>query len=177
MGTSSIIFFPALVLLCASNHLISSYSFQKHVRRYLPKLATAEAYQRCLNGWRTDNFHLPLLPPLILNRGDDITGVGFEIMRIPPFGLREGILDCQVLQVNKNPELLVWNMTYQVLNPGWLTWPVESHIGNVCFSPDSKGNGCVMDWTVKWNPLPHVGPLVNLLTTMVVDVCANYVSQ
>lgn len=68
------------------------------------------AFDACVFGWRDGNFGLPIPPPLVLSRGDEATGDGFELMRIPPF-LRERI------QSAERPSRLV----YGVENPGPLT--------------------------------------------------------
>jgi hypothetical protein len=153
-------------------------------------MTPSQGYQRCLRGWRRDNLGLWLLPPpLILKQGDDETGVGFVLVRVPPVGLREGILECSTND-NDNDD---WEMKYAILNPGWLTWPVQEHEGRIRFSRETEDGiadtdggcaGTVMEWTVQWTPLtvPAVfqGPwekLLLVLTERIITTAADYVAR
>jgi hypothetical protein len=75
------------------------------VRRTLPNLSSAEAYRRCLGAWREKNLGLWLLPPaMIWQRGNEDTGEGLIMIRIPPAGLLEGIVKVKAptTTTNKN---------------------------------------------------------------------------
>ena len=65
----------------------TTFKLQKNT----PNSPPSAILQSCLDGWRKTNFNLPLLPPIITNRGDAL-GVDFEILRLPP-GLRERITE------------------------------------------------------------------------------------
>lgn len=43
--------------------------------------------------------------------------------------------------------------TYRVVNPGWRTFPVRWHRGNVTLAPNDLG-GTDLDWIVTFEPLP-----------------------
>lgn len=142
-----------------------SYTHNYQVRRTIPDKSPAQAYKKCLQGWREENFNLPLNPPFILHQGDQITGKGFELMRIPPFGLREAIIDHE-----HGPQLV---MIYKVMNPGWFTYPVVEHQGKVTFIP--KNEGTELDWNIQWTPLPHCGWVTQFFTELVVNKCVEFV--
>jgi hypothetical protein len=163
-----------------------------------PASATFRAYQLCLLAWRKQNLGLLLPPPIVVAYGDLLTGVGFELVRVPPLGLRERITNFTRFDtdspVSQSSVSLEWpqecdvastsklEMSYRVVNPGWLTWPVADHQGTIAFmSTNSTSNGefgtaslpveainaqisTVRDveicWTVLWTPLPV--PLVLL---------------
>ena len=81
--------------------------------------------------WRRGRYGLPLPPPINLD--------GNERLVVPP-GLREGIVDEDDQGV-----------TYQVLNPGWLSlYPVHKHRGAVRF--EDVQNATRMTWTVDYEP-------------------------
>ena len=42
---------------------------------------------------------------------------------------------------------------YQVVNPGWTTYPVRWHRGEVSLDPDPDG-GTALSWSVAFDPLP-----------------------
>ena len=178
-----------LILICCGSFVpppaVCAYSQTFRIQRQLqPQTATpSQGYQRCLKGWRQDNLGLWLLPPpLILKQGDAETGVGFVLVRVPPVGLREGILECSKNEKGKGD----WEMKYAILNPGWLTWPVQDHEGRIRFSSDDTdgSHGTVMEWTVQWTPLsvPAVfqTPWENfllLLTKRIITIAADYVAR
>jgi hypothetical protein len=163
-----------------------------------PASATFRAYQLCLLAWRKQNLGLLLPPPIFVAYGDLLTGVGFELVRVPPLGLRERITnftrfdtDSPVSQSSVSHEwpqecnvtsTLKLEMSYRVMNPGWLTWPVADHQGTIAFMPRNSASkekfgtaspveavnaqissmqaGVEICWTVSWTPL--LLPLVSL---------------
>jgi hypothetical protein len=188
--------FLILILICGwipPIPLVAAYSHTFRIQRRL-KPTPSQAYQRCLKGWRQDNLGLWLLPPpLILKQGNAETGVGFVLARIPPVGLREGILECSTDEDGEECE-----MKYAILNPGWLTWPVCEHEGRIRFSRDADNNSdnidgtnidgpcTVMEWTVQWTPLSVPVPAVLqgpweafllVLTRLVITTAADYVAR
>jgi hypothetical protein len=184
-----------LILICYGSLVpppaVCAYSHTFRIQRRLqPQTATpSQGYQRCLRGWRQDNLGLWLLPPpMILKQGDAETGVGFVLLRVPPVGLREGILECSKNDKDKD-EL---EMKYAILNPGWLTWPVQEHEGRIRFSrvtdngngDTGGGHGTVMEWTVQWTPLsvPAIFQVpwekfLLVLTELIVTTAGDYVAR
>ena len=146
----------------------------------------SEAYQRCLLGWRRDNFRLFLLPPIVLSRGDETTGVGFQLCRIPPAGLCEEIIDCETTTTTttsrsaavagKNTKTAATRMTmhYRVSNPGWFTFPVSKHRGQIDFV--QEGNDTRVDWQVFWTPYPQCEKLTQVFVKLIIDQCVAYVA-
>lgn len=137
-----------------------------------------QAYQRCVEIWRDENLGLSLLPPpLLLHRGDPCTGVGLEVMRIPPFGLREGITRTSISKSEDINEKMdsCW-MEYKVLNPSWLTWPVQWHRGTISFH--RRADSTEILWKVEWVPLLPmvVGSLVLWLTRGIVSHAVGFLA-
>lgn len=161
---------PLLVLTSSLVYIHTSYSYTHNyrVRCSIPNKNQAEVFQRCLNGWREDNFQLPLNPPIVLRRGDHETGKGFELIRIPPFGLREAIVDNV-----KGPDGTL-TMVYRVMNPGWLTFPVSKHEGEIVFSPTDNG-GTELVWNIHWTPLPFCGGITQFFTELIINQCVKFV--
>lgn len=144
-------------------------------------VTTRQAYQRCVEIWRDENLGLPWFvpPPFLKDRGDPVTGVGLEVVRIPPLGLREGIVDCHfAASSNEDSGEECW-MEYKVLNPSWLTWPVQSHLGRISFRQLSTSDSNVqteLEWRVQWVPLPLVGIIVGFATRKIVSTAARYLA-
>lgn len=133
------------------------------VRKTLPVPADA-AYGICLDGWR-GGFGLPLLA--IGTQEGDETGLGFEVLRVPPF-LRE-----QITQATPGQR-----MEYQVMNPGLLTYQVKdgSHLGTITFRK-AAGGGTEMEWRVVFDPLPGWRVPMQLLTEVIIGTCAGWVES
>jgi hypothetical protein len=144
------------------------FTHELRIYRYIPWTSSPSVvYQRCLDGWRDENLGLPLLPPIIVNRGHPDTGEGLVLMRIPPAALLEGIVNfTSTIRIDyaasssaqdslavSNSTLQLLDMHYKVLNPSWITWPVEAHAGCITFSPAENGTGCLLTWRVQWTPL------------------------
>ena len=121
-------------------------------QKSLPSLSPEEGYELYLKTWREDN--MGLYPPFpygfVLNEGHVETGVDLTVMWVPPFGLKEGHQTFE-----RTAKTL--QATYKVLNPGWLTWPVSDHEGQITFFGNHLG-GSEMEWTVEWTPwtLPSI---------------------
>ena len=137
------------------------------VRRRIEGVSPRTVYDACLCGWREANFHLPIPPPLTLNRGDLASGYGFRLMRVPPF-LIERCVDVDYPH----------SMEYGVENPGLLTYPVSHHRGRITFEDDrhrdGSGVGTVFTWRVEWMPLRGCGWFVSPLTRWVVEAAAAF---
>jgi len=56
---------------------------------------------------------------------------------------------------------------YQVVNPGWTTYPVRWHRGVVTLDADPAG-GVALTWSVTFEPLPGAGLLVRWMTRGVI---------
>jgi hypothetical protein len=163
----------------------AAYTAQVQILRTITHLRPKEAYARCLNGWRRDNFGFYfLLPTFVLNPGDEDTGVGMVIIRVPPLFLKEGIIDATF----SVEEERYCSMTYQVLNPGWFTFPFAEHIGKMEFSSiddDHHATSCRFVWTAQWTPLdvfpPQLQPafdkLLEITASGIIGAFANYVVQ
>ena len=101
-------------------------------------------YRACVRGWCAENLGLPLPPPLVWRTpSDPRTGRGLILLRVPPAGLKEGIVDARLNE---------W-IQYSVLNPGWLTWPVHDHQGRIELRP---AVGPMEDDAFRGNGLPHL---------------------
>jgi hypothetical protein len=134
------------------------------VRRLVEGVSPSTVYDACLCGWRDANFHLPIPPPLTLDRGDEVSGLGFRLMRVPPF-LIERCVDAT------RPR----SMEYGVANPGPLTYPVSHHRGRITFEGQrGGGGGTVFTWHVEWVPLRGCGWFVGPLTRWVVEAAAAF---
>jgi hypothetical protein len=140
-----------------------------------------QAYQAALRAWREENLGLPLyfLPPIVLDRGDKDTGVGLRLMRIPPFGLIESIVDYN--EINDADEKSQ-TMIYKVLNPSWLTWPVSYHRGEIEVKMDDIKSQCELHWRVEWTPYslgsfvdPAFHGFVKKVTTFIITTAADHV--
>ena len=138
---------------------VAAFTHALTCHRQVAGCATLEECRaRCLRGWAVDNLGLPWFVPKPVRvrcRGDQATGAGLEVTRVPPAGLREGILDVvRAVDGCGNEDLTV---VYKVLNPGWWTFPVEDHCGWIRFYRRSSGEGSddklLLEWTVKWTPL------------------------
>jgi hypothetical protein len=163
----------------------AAYTSQVQIQRTITHLGPKQAYARCLNGWRRDNFGFYfLLPTFVLESGDDDTGVGMVIVRVPPLFLKEGIVDATFSSASSEEERC--SMTYQVLNPGWFTFPFAEHIGEIEFiSSDDDAASCHVVWTAQWTPLEIFPPLLQpafdkfleIVATGIVGVFSNYLIQ
>ena len=157
----------------------SAYSHSFSIRHNIVAPASI-AYRSCVEAWRSENLGLFLVPPpIVWNRGDEETGQGLVLIRIPPVGLQEGIVDVKLHQ---------W-IRYQVLNPGWWTWPVQEHQGTIVFqeqaatdeSPEPFSRGCVMEWKVEFTPLSVLfanelwGEFLQWVMRQIVAVAARHV--
>jgi len=126
------------------------------------------------------NLGLPLLPPIVLDPGHEETGVGFCLLRIPPLGLKEGIVH-QSQDTTEDGQSRV-TIQYQVLNPSYLTWPVQNHLGTMVFTgSDNKGEtACELEWTVQWTPLwlpiPFWSQVLDWITRLVITTAATYMA-
>jgi hypothetical protein len=141
-----------------------------------------QCLQHCLTGWRRDNLGLPwyIPKPILSHPGHPTTGIGLILIRIPPLGLQEGIVNV-VWNTDDTTNIQPSSVTvvYQVLNPGWLTFPVHEHVGYIRFvvedDDDRRGDDdnnakninprqqfVRLEWTVQWTPL--VLPLKTLQT-------------
>lgn len=131
------------------------------VRRVIEGVSPTTAYDSCLCGWRDANFHLPIPPPLTLARGDEVSGLGFRLMRVPPF-LVERCTEASY----------PYSMVYGVANPGPLTYPVSRHLGRISF--EERRDGTLFTWHVEWVPLRGCGWFVSPLTRWVVEAAAAF---
>ena len=131
-----------------------------------------QAYQCTLQAWKQNLGLWFVPPPFILNAGDTETGEGFVLMRVPPWGLREGIVGRDV------PAPHTLRMTYKVLNPSLVTWPVQDHVEEILFFYN-EGGGCELEWTVRWTPLavwiPYFPELLQSITSFIINIAADYV--
>ena len=184
--------FFRLLLICTLFFIHSAnaaFSETLVVRRTLP-VTPDEAYQCTLQAWK-ENLGLFLVPPpIFLSEGDPVTGAGLVLLRIPPAGLREGIVGREALSNNEG-----WVMTYRVLNPSLWTWPVQDHLGEIAMRQvddegdlgiDSSGSdgkdkevATSLEWSVRWTPLltwlPFFPEALKVITTMVIETAANHV--
>ena len=136
------------------------------IRRVIKGVSPTTVYDACLCGWRDANFHLPIPPPVTLSRGDEQSGLGFKLMRVPPF-LIERCNDVNYASM----------MEYGVANPGLLTYPVSHHRGRITFEKHrgSSGNdNTLFTWYVEWIPLRGCGWFVSPLTRWVVETAAEF---
>lgn len=174
------------ILTSIGTTCVALYTHQLTVCRSLPSTSPADAYQRCLKGWREENLGLPLLPPFVVNKGETKTGIGLVLLRIPPAGLKEGIVDCQsrilASKDETSPCLQVIEMHYKVLNPSWITWPVKEHEGCITFT-ETAASGCDLKWHVQWTPLAVLPPFSSLwnsalekITSLIIEASADYVA-
>jgi len=123
------------------------------------------AFDACVYGWRDGNFGLPIPPPIVRSRGDEQTGAGFELMRVPPFLIER----CRSAQRPSRLE-------YGVANPGPLTYPVSEHRGVISFDEVAPGRTKIT-WRVEWTPLWWSGWLVRLATMTIVRAAADYTAR
>ena len=139
------------------------------IRHHIEGTSPRTVYDACLCGWRDANFHLPIPHPLTLDRGDEVSGLRFRLMRVPPF-LIERCVDVSYPH----------SMEYGVANPGLLTYPVSHHRGRITFEEyhhhrdDGSGVGTVFTWHVEWIPLRGCGWFVSPLTRWVVEAAAAF---
>lgn len=153
---------------------VGAFRKKRVFERILPSLSPKSAYDRVLKGWRDDNLGFPpFVPyPLILNRGNEATGVGLVLQRVPLF-LREGIVAYEINSVTGS-----WTMNYQILNPSYFTFPVKAHRGTIVLSPMDAGSS--LKWTVEWTPLPPARVLdvvTELCVGFAINRAADYVVE
>ena len=164
----------AIFVILVSASLVQAYSETIVVRRSLQSTTPRKAYQCAVAAWK-QNLGLWFLPPaFLLNQGDPETGVGLVVMRIPPLGLREGIVDYDESAENH------LRMIYKVLNPSPFTWPVSEHVGEILFRPDVNNDGdCELEWTVRWTPLapwlPFFPETLKAITVFIIEWAASHV--
>lgn len=106
---------------------------------------------------------LPINPPIVLS--NQLNKECVEIVRLPTF-LREAIQSVVPYQTSG------YEVTYKVMNPGLLTFPVHSHRGRVRFLPvqDRALPAYVeMQWEVEIRPMRGFDGFVNLFVTSVVS--------
>lgn len=172
---SSLTFTLLLVLLGTWVEQTSAFSNQYTLQRVLLRTTPEEAYLRCLQGWREDNFNFRLLPdPIIRDRGDEETGVGFELIRIFPPGLREAITNHTVTENGD------WSMTYTMLNPSILNYPVKEYVATISFLAGENQQGsqaATIVYEANYTPLPLLGPIANLLIRFVVGTITDYIAE
>mmetsp|Transcript_26526 Transcript_26526/g.84085 ORF Transcript_26526/g.84085 Transcript_26526/m.84085 type:complete len:159 (-) Transcript_26526:731-1207(-) len=125
----------------------------------------AASFDACIYGWRDGNFGLPIPPPFVRARGDEVTAQGFELMRVPPF-LVERISEAH------RPHRL----QYGVTNPGPLTYPVSRHRGLITFA-EVAPETVRITWRVEWTPLWCSAWLVRLMTEAIVRAAAEYTAR
>ena len=162
----------SVALMCPVAH---SFSETIVVRRSLPPQTTvAQGYQCALQAWKQNLGLWFVPPPFILDQGHPETGVGFVLMRVPPLGLREGIV-CR-----DEPAADNLRMTYRVLNPSPFTWPVSEHVGEILFRP-VKDDACELEWTVRWTPLaawlPFFPQALKAITEFIIEWAATYIVE
>lgn len=135
------------------------------IRRVIKGVSPTTVYDACLCGWRDANFHLPIPSPVTLSRGDERSGLGFKLMRVPPFLIER----CNDVNF---PSML----EYGVVNPGLLTYPVSHHRGWITFEKHrNSGNvNTLFTWYVEWTPLRGCGWFVSPLTRWVVETAAAF---
>ena len=188
----------SVLLIAVSFVPIKSFTDKLVFRRQLPPDVTpSQAYARCLQAWRVDNLGLPwflVSPPFILEWGDEDTGVGFVLARVPPLFLKEGIVHHSVELDNTNNTMLV--MQYKVCNPGYLTWPVKNHLGTIIFRHPTMQNeqmeqdsntvvvvavGCEIEWTIEWTPLwmpiPYWRKVLAWVHGLVIETAINHIAK
>ena len=139
----------------------STVALQKLSIRKVIAAPPTEAYEACLRGWRDANFRLPIPPPVTLACGDEATGLGFRLMRVPPFLIER-------INVAEFPSTL----EYGVANPGRRTYPVSHHLGRITFRESALPSQTDFEWYVEWEPLRGFGWLVNPVTRAIVRVSA-----
>lgn len=151
---------------------VQAYSETLVVRRRLSQTTPEQGYQCAWKAWNQNLGLWFVPPPLILHSGDAETGVGFVLMRIPPLGLREGILDKDL------PDEHTVRMTYKVLNPSLFTWPVQDHLGEIRFRAVNEQES-EMEWTVRWTPLaswlPYFPEVLRGITEFIVSHASDFV--
>jgi hypothetical protein len=187
MKTQGLAFVDVLLgtlwLLCwASPPMAAAFSQSIVVRRRVSQTTPSSGYQATLQAWK-ENLGLWFLPPpFILEQGHPETGVGFVLMRIPPAGLREGIVDCEWIEGERQQV----RMDYKVLNPSSITWPVTDHKGEILWraAASSKGGGdAELEWTVRWTPLPVISwfpygdEALMAITRFIIEWAATHVVQ
>eukprot|EP00747_Dinoflagellata_sp_TGD_P170204 gnl/TRDRNA2_/TRDRNA2_201159_c0_seq1.p1 gnl/TRDRNA2_/TRDRNA2_201159_c0~~gnl/TRDRNA2_/TRDRNA2_201159_c0_seq1.p1 ORF type:complete len:239 (+),score=19.02 gnl/TRDRNA2_/TRDRNA2_201159_c0_seq1:78-794(+) len=99
---------------------------------------------------------LPIPPPVILSRGTS-AGVGLERMIVPPF-LREKIISAELGR----------RITYTVVNPSVLTYPVTDHLGNIWLSEEGD-NATRIEWNVTAKPMRGWGWYVRPFTALIIS--------
>ena len=160
--------FMASIVVLVSN--VQGYSHTYQTRGSCANALVPNVYERCVQGWKDDNFFLPLPAPLILDEGDSDTGVGLEICRIPPAALREKIIGCDTDEAGQH-----WTMHYKVVNPGWLTLPVKDHRGRVDFV--QEGDSVKVDWKVDWTPYPLCELFIGIGIKLIIDQLVRYTTM
>jgi hypothetical protein len=172
-----------LLLLCWASPMAAAFSQSIVVHRRVAQTTPASGYQATLQAWKENLGLWFLLPPIILEQGHPETGVGFVLVRIPPAGLREGIVNCQWTEEGQQQV----RMDYKVLNPSYFTWPVADHQGEILWrattSSDSREEDAELEWTVQWNPLPLISWIpygdeaLMTITRFIIERAATYVVQ
>lgn len=170
-----ILLLAATMWLLVCPHVVVAYTESIRYTRKLPSSTVEQTYARCVQAWRHENLGLPRLfsNAFLRKAGDDTTGVGLEVIRFPPAGLREGVVGCK--QEDGSME-----MEYRILNPGPATWPVEKHRGRVVMVDDGN-NGCSMEWIVEWTPLqvplPFFQRALKLFTRFIIGSAVEHVCK
>jgi hypothetical protein len=155
----------------------TTFSHESVFVRDILHLSPADAYNRCVRGFRNDNLGLPaFLPsPVIENYGNERTGIGF-ILRRSPLALKEGIVHYDIDKTTG-----VYKLYYKVLNPSYTTFPVVDHLGTITLSPttldcnstsSSSSLGCQLIWKVQWTPL-FPSRIINLFVIIVLKLVIN----
>lgn len=162
----------ALLLAVSVDAFADQVVFSRTIHRTTPQ----EAYRVALQAWK-QNLGLWFVPlTVILEQGDPQTGAGLVLLRIPPF-LKEGIVGREELEHGG------LKMTYKVLNPSFLTWPIQDHIGEISFrrSSDKDEVTTKMEWKVQWTPLaewtPYFREALKAITTVIIGMASDYVVE
>ena len=165
-----------LLLYMLIDSMVESFSETIVVRRRLPYVMTPEeAYRNVYQAWKQNLGLWFVPPPFILDHGDPDTGVGFVLMRIPPLGLKEGIVG------QDRPSENSLRMTYKVLNPSPFTWPVQDHLGEILLWSDNDKDYLEMEWTVRWTPLglwiPFFADALKAITKFIIEYASTYMVE
>ena len=114
-----------------------------------------------------------------------MTGVGLIVTRIPPLGLQEGIIRV-IRQDDGSDDDSSLTIVYKILNPGWLTFPVQDHCGWIRFcrfkDPNDGSNDLQLEWIVKWTPMrvplfqQPFNDAIRLAIQSVIDTASDYMS-
>ena len=135
----------------------------------LQNLSIQEIYDECIDfNWRRGGGLWFVPPPIIIERGDGVTGEGMERMILPVLLRERIILGSRPTHAHDHAQGNIARIIYKVMNPSiWTFYPVKYHQGEILFEELQEGT-CQLKWIVRVCPMFACRAFVRASTTFII---------